>query len=205
MPEKKAVATNCLFSLELHVQTRRNIICINWKLLTYQLLHSDSLDRGGIVRKLLVLVVRVSSRDNLARAYCVTSIRNQSLILSLVVRNINHVPILKRHEHCFAHNAGTRNRNGNKRRNEADRAACSLPRPPFSIRRLLPVFLSYAIPLSRAQGLRCWFYSHVKDISTDLNQRIVFPAMPSAFRNGRTRLPRHSFHFVWFSRIGESP
>lgn len=174
MSEKKAAATNCLFSLELHVRTRRNITHINWKLLTYQLLHSDSLDRGGIVRKLLVLVVRVSSRDNLARAYCVTSIRNQSLILSLVVRNINHVPILKRHEHCFAHNAGTRNRNGNKRRNEADRAACSSPRPPFSIRRLLPVFLSYAIPLSRAQGLRCWFYSRVKDISTDLTSVSFF-------------------------------
>lgn len=175
MSEKKAAATNCLFSLELHVQTRRNIISTNWKLLTYQLLHSDSLDCAGIVRKLLVLVVRVvSSRDNLARAYCITSIRNQSLILSLVVRNINHVPILKRHEHCFAHNAGTRNRNGNKRRNEADRAACSSPRPPFSIRRLLPVFLSYAIPLSRAQGLRCWFYSRVEDISTDLTSVSFF-------------------------------
>lgn len=44
------------------------------------------------------------------------------------------------------HNAGVCNRNGNKRRNRADTGPRILPpRPPFSIRHLLPVFLSYVI------------------------------------------------------------
>lgn len=94
----------------------RNIIL----LLTQRLIlkrHEIALRVLYIVRELLVLVVRASMRDNLAHVYCATSRRNQSLILSLVVRNINHVPILKRHGHCVPHNAGTCNRNGNKRRN----------------------------------------------------------------------------------------
>lgn len=107
------------------------------------------------VRELLVLVVRASMRDNLAHVYCATSRRNQSLILSLVVRNINHVPILKRHGHCvpytmLAHAIVM----GIKEETERTWQRYSSFRPSFSIRHLLPVFLSYTIPLSSTQGLR---------------------------------------------------
>lgn len=154
----------------------RNIIL----LLTQRLIlkrHEIALRVLYIVRELLVLVVRASMRDNLAHVYCATSRRNQSLILSLVVRNINHVPILKRHGHCVPHTMLAHAIMGIKEETERTWQRYSSFRPSFSIRHLLPVFLSYTTPLIKHSGSP---YSR-QIFSRQFNDLIAFTIILRAF------------------------
>lgn len=128
---------------------------------------------------------------------------SHSISLSLVVGNINHVPILKRHGHCFPCTMlACAIVMGIKGGTEpgTDPPVFSLPGHPFSIRHL-PVFLSYAIAALPCHDLRVYpqpcqrFFRRFNDLSRFSRNNSAFCVSQS---KERSPLPPDSSPFFRF-------